>query len=115
MEQATTLFGYFAGMGLPLVMLATIPTASLAASIVPAVSEAHALQNFEGIRQKITYGHSLVPSADFSGGNRPGSFWQSLFSQLLYGTKAAAALHCTPGTGNLSFGFTSDYDGYAAG
>lgn len=43
-EKATTLFGYFAGMGLPLVMLATIPTASLAASLVPAISEAHALQ-----------------------------------------------------------------------
>ena len=36
-EQSTTLFGYLAGMAQPLVMLATIPTMSLAASLVPAV------------------------------------------------------------------------------
>ncbi|HIU63798.1 MAG TPA: polysaccharide biosynthesis protein [Candidatus Avacidaminococcus intestinavium] len=51
-EQATTQFGYFAGMGLPLVMLATIPTLSLAASIVPAVSEAFALHEYENIKKK---------------------------------------------------------------
>ena len=51
-EQATTLFGYFAGMALPLIMLATIPTASLAASIVPAVSEAFALHDRENIKKK---------------------------------------------------------------
>ncbi|MBP2635743.1 MAG: polysaccharide biosynthesis protein [Firmicutes bacterium] len=44
-EQATELFGYLTGMGVPLVNLATIITAALATSIVPAVSEAKALGN----------------------------------------------------------------------
>lgn len=51
-EQATTLFGYLAGMAHPLIMMATIPTMSLAASIVPAISEAFALREDESIRQR---------------------------------------------------------------
>ena len=43
--QATELFGYLTGMAVPLVNLATILTASLAVSIVPAISEARALQD----------------------------------------------------------------------
>ena len=89
-EQATTLFGYFAGMGLPLVMLATIPTASLAASIVPAVSEAHALQNFEGIRQKSLTAIRLCLLLTF-----PAVVGLAVLSEpislLLYGTRAAAS------------------------
>ena len=42
-EQATELFGYLTGMAVPLVNMATILTASLAASIVPSVSEANTL------------------------------------------------------------------------
>lgn len=42
-EEATTLFGYLTGMGMPLVMMATIVTLSLAAGIVPAISEAFTL------------------------------------------------------------------------
>lgn len=41
--QATELFGYLTGMAVPLINLATILTASLAVSIVPAISEAKAL------------------------------------------------------------------------
>jgi len=41
--QATELFGYLTGMAVPLVNLATILTASLAVSIVPAISEAKTL------------------------------------------------------------------------
>lgn len=89
-EQATTLFGYFAGMGLPLVMLATIPTASLAASIVPAVSEAHALQNFEGIRQKSLTAIRLCLLLTFPAVVGLAVLSEPI-SQLLYGTKAAAA------------------------
>ncbi len=44
-EQATTLFGYLTGMATSLVNLPTILTASLAASLVPAVSEAFTLNN----------------------------------------------------------------------
>lgn len=50
--EATSLFGYLAGMAQPLVLLATIPTLSLAASLVPAISEAYTLRQEEVIRQK---------------------------------------------------------------
>lgn len=58
-EQATTLFGYLTGMGLPLVMMATIPTASIAASIVPAISEAYTLGDMKGVNNKISIGIRL--------------------------------------------------------
>ncbi len=51
-EQATELYGYLTGMGVPLVNLATVITAALATSIVPAVSEAKALGNIAQIRER---------------------------------------------------------------
>jgi stage V sporulation protein B len=51
-EQATELFGYLTGMAVPLVNLATILTASLAASLVPAVSEAFTLKNYKQVLQR---------------------------------------------------------------
>ena len=51
-EQSTELFGYLTGMAVPLVNMATILTASLAASLVPAVSEAFALRNFHHVYQR---------------------------------------------------------------
>ena len=53
-KEATTAFGYLAGMALPLVTMSTIPTTSLAASVVPAISEAKALQNDSSIENKIS-------------------------------------------------------------
>ena len=53
-EAATTLFGYLTGMAQPLLMMATIPTMSLAASLVPAVSEACTLQCTDEILRKTT-------------------------------------------------------------
>lgn len=50
-EQATELFGYLTGMAVPLVNLATLLTAALATSLVPAISRAHSL----GARQDIFY------------------------------------------------------------
>lgn len=47
--QATELFGYLNGMAVPLINLATILTASLAVSIVPAISEARALKQTDRI------------------------------------------------------------------
>ncbi|WP_294177081.1 polysaccharide biosynthesis protein [uncultured Selenomonas sp.] len=47
--QATELFGYLTGMAVPLVNLATILTASLAVSIVPAISEARALKDMQRV------------------------------------------------------------------
>ncbi len=51
-EAATTLFGYLTGMAQPLLMMATIPTLSLAASLVPAVSEACTLRLSDEILRK---------------------------------------------------------------
>lgn len=59
-KEATTLFGYLTGMALPLVMMATIPTASLALSIVPAVSEAHALNDRLLLSARINSGMRLT-------------------------------------------------------
>ena len=44
-NEATELFGYLTGMAVPLVNLATILTASLAVSLVPAISKARALDD----------------------------------------------------------------------
>lgn len=50
-EQATELFGYLTGMAVPLVNLATILTAALATSLVPAISQSYSL----GKRQDVFY------------------------------------------------------------
>lgn len=50
-EQATELFGYLTGMAVPLVNLATLLTAALATSLVPAISRAYSL----GAGQDIFY------------------------------------------------------------
>ncbi len=52
-RTATELFGYLTGMALPLVNLATIFTAAMTISLVPAISESRALQDFQAIREKI--------------------------------------------------------------
>ena len=49
--QATERFGYLTGMAVPLVNLATIVTASLAVSLVPAISQSQSL----GQRQEVVY------------------------------------------------------------
>ena len=59
-KEATTLFGYLTGMALPLVMMATIPTASLALSIVPAVSEAYVLKDKVVLLERINFGMRLT-------------------------------------------------------
>lgn len=51
-EEATTLFGYLTGMANSLVNLPIILTASLAASLVPAISEAHALKQYDYIAKR---------------------------------------------------------------
>lgn len=87
-ERATTLFGYLTGMAMPLVMMATIPTASLAASLVPAVSEANALQDAAGVKRRVRTALRLcymitIPS--FVG------LWAlaTPISRMLYGTEEA--------------------------
>lgn len=51
-EEATTLFGYLTGMATALVNMPTIMTASLAASLVPVISEATAKRNTELIQNR---------------------------------------------------------------
>lgn len=96
-EQATTLFGYLAGMAQPLLMMATIPTVSLAASLVPAISEAYTLQDYEGIEKKAATAMKLcclitVPAAVGM------SVLAEPISLLLYGTSKASAaiIHTGP-------------------
>ncbi|MGL5512808.1 MAG: polysaccharide biosynthesis C-terminal domain-containing protein, partial [Sporomusa sp.] len=51
-EQATKLFGYLTGMAVPLINLATLITAALATSLVPAMSEAKAVGNLRQIKYR---------------------------------------------------------------
>jgi len=51
-EQATELFGYLTGMAVPLLNLATILTAALATSLVPAISESFSLKNMKRIYEQ---------------------------------------------------------------
>jgi stage V sporulation protein B len=67
-KEATTLFGYLAGMAYPLVMMATIPTLSITTSIVPAISEFKVLNDPLNIQKKINtalrlLGFITIPAA----------------------------------------------------
>lgn len=57
--QATELFGYLTGMAVPLINLSTIITASLAVSIIPALSEARALDNRQLVAEHTAAGIRL--------------------------------------------------------
>ena len=50
--QATELFGYLTGMSVPLINLATILTAAMAMSLVPAISHSFTLKNFDEIYER---------------------------------------------------------------
>ena len=91
-EQATTLFGYLAGMAQPLLMMATIPTISLSASLVPAISAAFAVRDRAEIEKKAAMAVKLCCLITI-----PASVGMSVLAEpislLLYGTaKAAAAI-----------------------
>jgi len=94
--QATTAFGYLAGMALPLVMMGTIPTTSLAASVVPAISEAQVLGNKAIIRAKGCTAIRLCCMITLPAAVGMWVLAQPI-SLLLYGTKAAG-----PSIANLS-------------
>lgn len=51
-SQATEFFAYLTGMAVPLINLATIFTAAMTISLVPAISESRALNDVFGIRAK---------------------------------------------------------------
>lgn len=52
--QATELFGYLTGMAIALINVPTILTGSLASSLVPAISEAYTLKNYQRIYQRVS-------------------------------------------------------------
>jgi len=86
--QATELFGYLTGMAVALINLPTILTASLAASLVPAVSEAFTLKNHERIYQRTTMAMriaNLITIPSFVGMY----LLATPISQMLYGTPNA--------------------------
>lgn len=96
-EQATTLYGYLAGMAQPLLLMATIPTTSLATSLVPAVAEAYTKGQQQVIEQKAATAMKLcclltVPAAVGM------SVLAEPISALLYGTAKAgvAIMHSGP-------------------
>lgn len=59
-SEATEMFGYLTGMAVPLINLATIFTASLTISIVPAISEARIQQDYAGIKHKLKTAFSIT-------------------------------------------------------
>ena len=89
-EQSTTLFGYLTGMGLPLIMMATIPTASLAASIVPAISESYTRKDNNNVNNKVAVAIRLCCIITI-----PASVGLAVLatpiSKMLYGTPNAGA------------------------
>lgn len=95
-KDATTLFGYLAGMAQPLIMMATIPTLSLAASLVPAISEAFTLKNFDTVCEKSSTAMKLcclitVPAAVGM------MAFATPVSLLLYGTVKSTTAICHSG------------------
>ncbi|WP_405380388.1 oligosaccharide flippase family protein [Phascolarctobacterium sp.] len=96
-EQATTQFGYLAGMAQPLLLLATIPTISLATSLVPAISEAHALGKWDVIENKAATAVKLCCLLTLPAAVGMGVLAEPI-SRLLYGTGKAgvAMLHSAP-------------------
>ena len=97
-EQATELFGYLTGMAVALINLPTILTASLAASLVPAVSEALTLGNRQRIYQRTTTAMRIANLLTIP----------SFVGMCLLATPISQMLYGTPNAGNciaiLSFG-----------
>lgn len=86
--QATELFGYLSGMAVALINLPTILTASLAASLVPAVSEAFTLRDHTRIFQRVSMAMriaNLITIPSFVGM----CLLATPISQMLYGTPNA--------------------------
>lgn len=86
--QATELFGYLTGMAVALINLPTILTASLAASLVPAISEAFTLKDHPRIYQRTAMAMriaNLITIPSFVGM----CLLATPISQMLYGTPNA--------------------------
>ncbi len=97
-EAATELFGYLTGMAVALVNLPTILTASLAASLVPAVSSAFTLKDNASIYQQTSTAIRLANYITIP----------SCVGLFLLATPVSEMLYATPNAGScigiLSFG-----------
>lgn len=87
-DEATALFGYLAGMAQPLLMMATIPTMSLASSLVPAVSEAHILRDTDGVKVKAVTAMKLCCLLTLPAAAGMSALAEPI-SLVLYGTSSA--------------------------
>ena len=96
-KEATTEYGYLAGMAQPLLLMATIPTMSLATSLVPAVSEALALNRWQLIETKIATAMKLCCLITVPATVGMNALAEPI-SRLLYGTSKAAVaiMHSGP-------------------
>ena len=86
-SQATEFFGYLTGMAVPLINLATIFTAAMTISLVPAISESRALNDVFGIRAKTRTAFRVAFII-----NSPG-----FFGIFFMGEKKAARIYNAPG------------------
>lgn len=97
-EMATELFGYLTGMAIALINLPTILTASLAASLVPAVSAAFTLKDHQSIYQQTTTAIRMANLITIP----------SCVGLFLLATPISEMLYATPNAGGcigiLSFG-----------
>lgn len=96
-DKATALFGYLAGMAQPLLMMATIPTMSLAASLVPAISEAHILGAANSVNEKSATAMKLCCILTLPAAVGMSAMAEPI-SRVLYGTceAAGAIMHLGP-------------------
>ncbi len=97
-EEATTLFGYLTGMATALVNMPTILTASLAASLVPVISEAVARNNHDVIYRRTDVAMRLANVITVP----------SFMGMCVIATPISAMLYATPDSGPciavMSFG-----------
>ena len=86
---ATTMFGYLSGMAQPLLMMSLIPTISIAASLVPAVTSAYAVRDQKAVENdtqtalKLCLLLTLPAAAGMAALSQP-------LAQVLYGAAQAA-------------------------
>ena len=87
-EQATEQFGYLTGMAIPLIAMATIPTLSMAASLVPAISESFTLNDRSAIYQRTATAMRLTNLVVIPAFVGMGLLAEPI-SKMLYGTPQA--------------------------
>ena len=113
-EEATTLFGYLTGMATALVNMPTIVTASLAASLVPVISEAVAQNKSETILKRTHTAMrlaNLITIPSFVGM----CVIATPISAMLYAIPDAGYLYCGHEFRRVSFGRAAGHYGCSPG